>query len=91
MVARGPGLAATTMPVETLAGINRGRLRGWVSIAAILLVVLAVLAWPNLLGFLVFLAGAAASAMVVVWIHLTLPKVETDRGEERDSAAGGQD
>jgi len=66
MVARSPGLAATTVRGETLAGINRGQFRGWVGIAAIALVVLALLSWPNLFGFLVFLVAAAASLGVVV-------------------------
>jgi O-antigen ligase len=91
MVARGPGLAATTMPVETLAGLNRGRLRGWVAIAAIGLVVLAFLSWPNLLGFLAFLGAAAASIVAVVWIHFTLPDVETGQYEKGDSTTNGHD
>jgi hypothetical protein len=75
MVARGPGLAATTLRTETLAGINRGRLRGSVGIAAAILATLAILSWPNLLGVTVFLLGAIAAVGVVVWIHWTLPEL----------------
>ena len=72
------------MRTETLAGINRGRLRGWVSIAAVLLAVLAILSWPNLLGFVAFLVGAAICVAVGVWAQLTLPEVEKESGEGRD-------
>jgi len=84
LATRGPGLAATTMRGDTLANVNRGRIRGWTGIAAVLLVVLAVLSWPYLLGVAVFLAGAVACLVVLVWVHRTLPDVE----EEQDSATG---
>ena len=88
---RGPGLAATAMPVETLADINRGRLRGWASIGAILLVVLAVLSWPYLLGVAVFLVAAAACFGLAIWVHLTLPDVEKEPSGEGESDTGGRD
>ena len=84
MVPRGPGLVATSMRSETLAGINRGRLRGWVAIAAVLLAVLAILSWPNLLGFAAFLAAAAICVVICIWAQLTLPEVEKEPGAERD-------
>jgi len=88
---RGPGLAATTMRVETLADVNRGRLRGWALIAAIFLVVLALLSWPYLLGFVVFLAAAAAAIVVAIWVHLTLPDVEGELSEDGESDSGSRD
>ena len=87
----GPGLAATTMPRETLADINRGRLRGWAMIAAIFLVVLALLSWPYLLGFVVFLAAAVAAIAVAIWLHWTLPGVEEAPSEEGESNSGIRD
>ncbi len=79
------------MRVETLADINRGRLRGWSLIAAIFLVVLAALSWPYLLGFAVFLAAAAACCGIAIWVHLTLPDVEKEESEEGESDTGDCD
>jgi hypothetical protein len=77
------------MRPDTLAGVNRGRLRGWGLIVAIGLVVLAILSWPSLLGFVVFLAAGAACFGAVAWVHLTFPEVET--GQDQDYPADGQD
>lgn len=90
MATRAPGLASTTLRGETLANVNRGRIRGWVAIAAVGLVALAVLAWPDLLGVTVFLAGAVACSVVVVWVHRSLPEVELER-EPQDAATGRRD
>ncbi|MGA8604843.1 MAG: hypothetical protein WB788_07275 [Thermoplasmata archaeon] len=88
---RGPGLAATEMPVEPLADINRGRLRGWASIGAILLVVLGVLSWPYLLGVAVFLVAAAVCFGLAIWVHTTLTDVGKEPSEEGKSDTGGSD
>lgn len=90
MATRGPGLAATSMRADTVANVNRGRIRGWAGIAAALLVVLAALSWPYLPGVVVFLVGAVACLFVLVWVHRTLPDVEKEQ-DGRDSATGGHD
>lgn len=76
------------MPAETLANINRGRFRGWVGIAAVLLVVLAVLSWPYLLGVVAFLAVAVVCAIVQVWVYRNLPDSEKQPDGEPDSDTG---
>jgi hypothetical protein len=90
----GPGIAATTMRPETIVNVNRGRIRGWAAIAAVLLVALAALSWPNFLGFTVFLAAALAAIGVAVWAQLSLPDVEEEEDEEsetRDTETGERD
>ncbi len=90
-------LALTTLRGETLADMNRGRLRGWVWIGSAVLVVLAILAWPNLIIVLVSASLAVGMVLVGVWIHLALPGAETDEasksddGEPRDFTTGGRD
>ena len=90
MATRAPGLASTTVRGETLANVNRGRIRGWVGIAAVGLVALAVLSWPDLLSVAVFLAGAVACSVVVVWVHRSLPEVELER-EQQGAGTGERD
>jgi hypothetical protein len=53
-------LAATTLRADTLADMNRGRLRGWIIFAAVGFVILSVLSLPGLLSFVIFLVAAAA-------------------------------
>jgi predicted tellurium resistance membrane protein TerC len=79
------------MRPATLAGTNRGRLRGWGLIGAIGFAILAILSWPSLLSFAVFLVAGAACMGAVAWVHFTLPEVETEEYQEQDSPAGGQD
>ena len=78
------------MRAETLANVNRGRIRGWAGIAAIVLGVLAALSWPYLLGVGAFLTAAVACMAVVVWVHRSLPDVESEP-EGTDSSSGGLD
>lgn len=80
----GPGggkapIGVTTFRTETLADMNRGRLRGWVIIAGVLVGFLSILAWPSLLPFALLLGIAAVLLVLGVWIHLTLPDAETER------------
>ncbi len=77
--------------------MNRGRLRGWVFVGAVVLVFLALLAWPDLLFVFVFVALAAGLAVLGVWIHRTLPDVERageedpQTSEPKDVTTGGHD
>ena len=84
-------LALTTLPGSTLAELNRGRLRGWVAIAAILLAMLAGLAWPDLLGVLILAATAAALAAAYVWISLSLRGAGLEELETDETSTGERD
>jgi len=75
---KGP-LAVTEMRGETLADMNRGRIRGWVLIGAVVFAVVAVLSWPDLFYVLVSAALAVVLVAVGLWIHLALPDTEAPR------------
>ena len=66
-------LGVTEVRPETLVDINRGRLRGWIFVGGAVLVLLAALAWPDLL--IVIISGCAAAAMfaVGVWFSQAIP------------------
>lgn len=71
-------IGLTTMRGTTLADMNRGRVRGWALIGSGVLVVLAVLSWPDLAWVLVSAGLAAGLALFTLWIHLSLPDAETE-------------
>jgi hypothetical protein len=92
-----PSLALTTLRGETLADMNRGRLRGWALVGVVLLAVIGALAWPDLLAVITAIGIAAVLAVAAVWIHLSLRDAETPVGsaddavETRDSTTGEND
>jgi len=90
-------LALTTLRAETLADMNRGRLRGWALLGAVLSAVIGALAWPDLLAVITAIGLATLLVVTAVWIHLSLRDAEKPMspGEEametRDSTTGEYD
>lgn len=72
-----PPIAMATLRPETMADMNRGRLRGWVFVGAALFLLLAALAWPSLLYVVISAVLAAFMLGLGVWMHVTLPDVES--------------
>jgi len=75
----GPGkapLATTTMRSETLADINRGRLRGWTLVGAVGAYFLSILAWPELVATVGLAILGTALLVVGVWPRVALPDAE---------------
>ena len=78
-------LAVTNLRGATLADMNRGRLRGWAALGAVIVAVLAALAWPDLLAVLVLGAVALALAFAYLGATLTLKDGETEEDEDPES------
>jgi len=57
---------------------NPGRIREWAVVAAVILAACAVLSWPNTLFLVVFVAAAAACAILAAVVHFSRPVVETE-------------
>jgi len=91
----GPGrtpLALTNLRKETLADLNRGRLRGWVALGVGALIVFAIVAWPNLILVLVFVLSAVGLGLFFARVTLpTLSDVERGRADEGDLPTGDLD
>jgi hypothetical protein len=94
---RNPGLALTTFRTETLVDWNRGRVRGWALLGAIVLAITALLSWPDGMLVLACTAGAVALALVEGWLPHTVngsqmePGLDLTATEPRDAAACGPD
>lgn len=90
-------IGLTTMRGTTLADMNRGRVRGWALIGSGVLVVLAVLSWPDLVWVLVSAGIAVSLVLFTIWAHLSLPDAETEgdsdaeMAEPSDLTTGGRD
>jgi hypothetical protein len=66
----------TTFRRETVADLNRGQMRGWVGLAAAAFAILAILSWPSIEYVVLSALLAVGMALVVVWIHFTMPDAE---------------
>jgi hypothetical protein len=95
MTLAGPGrtpLTATALREETLADMNRGRLRGWAALAVGALIFFAIASWPNLGLVALFALCAAGSAVFFVRVTLTtFSDVERDRSGEPPASTGEPD
>ncbi|MGC2205676.1 MAG: hypothetical protein WA719_07135 [Thermoplasmata archaeon] len=94
---RNPGLDATMFQTEELVGWNRGRVRGWALLGAVVAALAANFSWPDEPAVRVCVGTAA----VFVWIEtLTTGRLRTrteeargelDGAEPRDMTTGGRD
>jgi len=91
----GPGrtpLALTNLRKETLADMNRGRLRGWIALGVGALIVFAIVAWPNLILVLVFVLAAATLGLFFARVTLaTLSDAERTRADDGELPTGELD
>lgn len=84
-------LSVTNLRGTTLADMNRGRLRGWAALGAVILAALAAFAWPDLLAVVILGAAAGAAALAYLWVILHLRDAESDGDEEREASTGELD
>ncbi len=66
--------------------MNRGRLRGWALIGAVILVALAILSWPALVRVPRSAGIAVGPVLLTIWVHLSLPDAETEGDSDAEMA-----
>ena len=85
-------LNVTALREETLADMNRGRLRGWAALGVGALIFFAIASWPNLVLVVLFALCAAGSGVFFVRVTLTsLSDAEGSRSEEPRAPTGEPD
>ncbi len=69
---------------ETLIGISRARVYGWVLLAGALLLVLAALSWPALIFVAIFAAAGAALLALGAWFAASTGTAESSVSPPND-------